>query len=185
MGIIEKASQYAKHAHEGQMRKVRKNVPMFQHVEEVANILKYAGFSDETVAAGYLHDVVEDTKFTSKDILDAFGKKVAFIVAGHTEDKEKSWEERKQATIDELADPNTAIEIRALIIADRLSNLRGFKGDKKVVGDQLWTYFKRGEKEQEWYYRGCLENMAVGLKENEIPDFFFEYEREVNEFFSN
>lgn len=182
MNLIEKARNFAKEAHEGQTRKVT-SVPMFYHVEEVALILKKAGFSDEAVAAGYLHDTVEDTDVTLQDILKIFGEKVAFIVAGHTEDKTKSWEERKSHTIQELADPQTLIEIRALIIADRLSNLRGFKEDMKVVGDRLWTYFKRGKKDQEWYYRGCLNNMAIGLNIEEIPNFFYEYELEVNEFF--
>lgn len=73
--------------------------------------------------------------------------------------------------------------MRGVIIADRLSNLRGFRGDYEVVGDALWTHFKRGKKEQEWYYRGCLEHMAVSLTAKEIPQFFYEYEKEVNEFF--
>lgn len=97
MNLIEQARAFALQAHEGQMRKVR-DVPMFEHLEEVAFLLKDAGYSDETVAAGYLHDVVEDTKVTIEQVRAVFGEKVASIVAGHTEDKTKSWEERKQAS---------------------------------------------------------------------------------------
>ena len=182
MNLVAEAREFAQIAHAGQTSKVT-NEPMFNHLEEVADILKNAGCDDETVAAGYLHDTVEDTKTKPKQLLEKFGKRVAFIVAGHTEDKSKTWEERKQQTIDELANPNTAIEIRFVIIADRLSNLRRFKRNMEVVGENLWSYFNRGKKEQEWYYRGCLENMAVGLKKEEIPNFFYEYEKEVNEFF--
>lgn len=180
--VIEKAKIFAQKAHNGQKRKVT-GEPMFFHLEEVANILEEAGFSPEVVTAGYLHDTVEDTHVTLEELKREFGEKIAFIVAGHTEDKTKTWEERKQTTIDELADPKTPLSIRALIIADRLSNLRNLKKDTKVLGEKVWESFKRGRKEQEWYFRGCLNEMKSGLKEEEVPSFFYEYEKEVNEFF--
>lgn len=182
MDLIQKARDFAQRAHTGQVRKLT-GTPIFKHLEQVANILKEAGFSDEVVAAGFLHDTVEDTNVTPEDIYNTFGKKVAEIVAGHTEDKSKSWEERKQTTIDELADPNTPLSIRALIIADRLDNLRSFKKGLEEYGEEMWTKFKRGKDKQAWYYKGCLENMKVGLKEEEVPQFFYYYEKEVNEFF--
>lgn len=182
MTLIQQAKEFAQNAHEGQVRKLT-GTPMFEHLERVAEILKNAGLPDEVVAAGYLHDTVEDTNTTPEDILNAFGQDVAFIVSGHTEDKTKSWEERKQTTIDELADPNTPLSIRALIIADRLDNLRSYKKGLDVFGEEMWSKFKRGRKEQEWYFRGCLEQMNTGLKVEEIPSFFYDYEKEVNEFF--
>lgn len=183
MNLMEKAKHFAAKAHEGQLRKVT-GTPMFQHAENVALTLLEAGFSEEVVAAGFLHDTVEDTDVTMAEIVQHFGKKVAFIVAGHTENKALSWEERKQHTIDELADPNTPIEIRALIIADRLDNLRSLVEDIKVLGDDLWKCFKRGKDKQAWYFRGSLENMAVGLEADEIPAFFYIYEKEVKDFFN-
>lgn len=183
MNLIEQAKDFAQTAHAGQLRKLT-GTPMFEHLERVANILKEAGFSDEVVAAGYLHDTVEDTNVTPEDLYNTFGKKVAEIVAGHTEDKSKSWEERKQTTIDELADPNTPLSIRALIIADRLDNLRSFKKGLEEYGEKMWSKFKRGKEKQAWYYKGCLNHMKVGLKEEEIPQFFYDYEKEVNEFFN-
>lgn len=182
MNRVEEAREFAERVHEGQTRKVSE-VPMFTHLEEVAGILQNAGMSEEVVMAGYLHDTVEDTETTAEDIERTFGPAVAAIVAGHTEDKTKSWEERKQATIDELADPGTPFGIRALIIADRLSNLRGFKQDLTIVGESLWDHFKRGRDEQKWYYTECLRYMAVGLDPEEIPAFFHDYKREVAEFF--
>lgn len=182
MTIIERAKTFAQNAHQGQVRKLT-GTPMFEHLERVATILQEAGLADEVVAAGYLHDTVEDTKVTQAEILDQFGEKVAFIVAGHTEDKTKSWEERKQATIDELADPATPLSIRALIIADRLDNLRSYKEGLAEFGESMWDKFNRGREEQAWYYKGCLTYMCEGLDKTEIPAFFYEYEKEVNEFF--
>jgi hypothetical protein len=136
---------------------------------------------------------------------------VTFIVVGHTEEKERviskkeatgvpigdiieeispdkvrikvSWEERKQTTINELADPKTAFEVRALIIADRLDNLRDIVKEYKKIGEDIWKRFKRGKEQQEWYFRQCLKYMAVGLTPDQIPSFFFDYEKELNDFF--
>lgn len=182
MNLIEKARNFAQNAHVGQVRKLT-GTPMFEHLERVANILKDAGFPEEVVAAGYLHDTVEDTSVAHEDILNTFGENVAYIVAGHTEDKRKSWEERKQTTIDELADPNTPLSIRALIIADRLDNLLSMKKGLEEFGDEMWSKFKRGKEKQAWYFKGCLNNMKVGLKEEDVPKFFYDYEKVVNEFF--
>lgn len=182
MNLIQQAKDFAQKAHEGQVRKLTR-MPMFEHLERVATILQQAGLPDEVVAAGYLHDTVEDTEVTAEDIYNTFGKKVAEIVAGHTEDKSKSWEERKQTTIDELADPNTPLSIRALIIADRLDNLLSLKKGLEEFGEEMWTKFKRGREKQAWYFKGCLNNMKVGLTEEEVPKFFYEYEKEVNAFF--
>lgn len=182
MTIIHRAREFAEKAHNGQQRKLT-GTPMFEHLERVATILEEAGLPDAVVAAGYLHDTVEDTSTTHADILAVFGETIACIVSGHTEDKTKSWEERKQATIDELADAATPLSIRALIIADRLDNLRSYKKGLAIFGEEMWQKFKRGRKEQAWYFRGCLEQMNTGLKETEIPSFFYTYEKEVNEFF--
>lgn len=183
MGMVEDAKVFAEEVHKGQVRK-GSGVPMFTHLERVAGILRDAGFSEEVVAAGFLHDTVEDTSVTSEDIFNLFGDEVAYIVAGHTEDKSKTWEERKQATIDELKDPMTPLSIRALIIADRLDNLRSYANDIEELGEDLWKRFKRGRKEQEWYFRGCLEYACTGLREEQVPSFFKEYEKEVNVFFN-
>ena len=69
---------------------------MIAHPIRVALQLERAGFSAELVAAGFLHDVVEDTPISMQEIEERFGKLVAYYVAGNTEDKTKSWEERKQ-----------------------------------------------------------------------------------------
>lgn len=182
MNLVEKAKDFAEQAHTGQVRKLT-GMPMFEHLVRVAEILQDAGLPDEVVAAGYLHDTVEDTDVTPEDILNTFGEKVAFIVAGHTEDKSKSWEERKQHTIDELADPNTPLSIRALIIADRLDNLKSLQSGVEENGEDVWAKFKRGRDKQAWYFKECLNNMKVGLKEEEVPAFFYEYEKVVEDFF--
>jgi guanosine-3',5'-bis(diphosphate) 3'-pyrophosphohydrolase len=180
--MLEKALQFATKAHEEQYRKT-KNVPMITHPIRVADILKNAGFSDEVVAAGYLHDTVEDTPVTIDDIEKEFGIEVARIVAGNTEDKSKSWEDRKQHTIDWVKE--APLEIRALIVADKWDNLKSMVEDYSTMGETLWSSFKRGREKQQWYFSQIAENVFKGLKEEETPEFFHSYRDLVISFFNN
>ena len=100
MDIELKAKDFAIKAHNGQIRKSDPEKPMIVHPINVAQILKQYEFDEFVVAAGYLHDVVEDTSYELKDIKDIFGEDIASLVCGASEpDKSLSWEERKQHTI--------------------------------------------------------------------------------------
>ena len=68
MDIKNKAKRYACKAHNGQVRKSDKEKPLIIHPIDVAYKLTKYGFDDNVIAAGYLHDVVEDTKYTQNDI---------------------------------------------------------------------------------------------------------------------
>lgn len=170
--LVEQAKIFATKAHEGQVRKTTKT-PMIAHPIRVANTLKKAGFSPETVAAGFLHDVVEDTSYTIDDITQLFGDEVARIVAGNTEDKTKSWELRKEHTIHWIKD--APLEIKALIVADKLDNLSALVEDYETYGEEIWTFFKRGRDQQAWYFTSIAHNCTHGLEEAEVPAFFRDY----------
>ncbi|WP_084268686.1 HD domain-containing protein [Oceanobacillus damuensis] len=175
-----KAKAFAIRAHEGQKRK-NSNAPYISHPIRVAERLENEGFSDELVSAGYLHDVAEDTDVEIDDIKREFGHDVAHIVAAHTEDKSKSWQERKQHTIDTLK--NVEKEIKYLIIADKLDNLIGLEQDMKQQGEAIWKNFNAGYDQQLWYNQSIVKNMYAGLKEKDIPDYFREYEEVVQRVF--
>lgn len=65
---------------------------MVIHPINAGEILKEYGFDDNVIAAGYLHDVVEDTKYTKEDIEKLFGSDIASLVMGASEpDKSLSW----------------------------------------------------------------------------------------------
>ena len=85
MNIKEKAKEFAIKAHKGQVRKNEKDKPMIMHPVSVAELLEEYGYDDNVVAAGYLHDVVEDTKYTIEDIEKEFGKDMASLVMGASE----------------------------------------------------------------------------------------------------
>ena len=80
MGLIEHARDYAAEKHRAQQRKYA-GEPYFVHLEAVVAVLRNHGVDAEAVlAAGYLHDVVEDTPTTLQDITSAFGDEVAELV---------------------------------------------------------------------------------------------------------
>lgn len=74
--IKEKAKMFAIQAHKGQIRKSEPDKPMVIHPIGVGQLLESFGYDDNVVAAGYLHDVVEDTKYTIEDIEKEFGSDI-------------------------------------------------------------------------------------------------------------
>lgn len=94
MLLIHRAIYFAVQAHDGQKRKGT-DIPYIAHPFEVAQLLMEAGAEDEVVAAGLLHDTVEDTAVTAADVQKQFGVRVAELVMLCSEEKGLSWEERK------------------------------------------------------------------------------------------
>jgi guanosine-3',5'-bis(diphosphate) 3'-pyrophosphohydrolase len=178
--LKKEALTFATTAHAGQKRKNSRD-DYITHPIRVAERLEREGFSEELVCAGYLHDVVEDTVYELEDIEKNFGKKVATLVAAHTEDKSKSWKERKQHTIDTIKSADK--EVKYLIIADKLDNLLGLEKDLSIQGENVWNNFNAGRQEQKWYNESIVENMKTGLQDQEIPDYFEEYEQLVKRVF--
>ena len=90
------ALEFAAGAHLGQKRKDPEGSPYISHPFAVGLVLERLGYEEDVVIAGILHDVIEDTNFTIRDIESKFGKKVAKFVLGVTEkNKLDSWEKRK------------------------------------------------------------------------------------------
>ena len=78
--LVEKAYYYAKKAHQGQKRSHGDDY--ITHPLQTAYYLAKAKLSSVTIAAGLLHDVLEDTKISKKEVEEEFGKEIAFLVEG-------------------------------------------------------------------------------------------------------
>lgn len=180
--MISRAKAFATKAHEGQQRKIS-NESYIQHPVRVANILKKAHVSKEIICAAYLHDVVEDTPYSLDEIEEEFGPRIAELVAAHTEDKEKSWQERKQQTIDILKSDHTEKEIKYLIIADRLDNLLDLEKDLETYGPSVWQHFNADYSKQKWYNESLAKQMRNGLTIYEIPYFYDDFEAAIKRIF--
>jgi len=175
MELIDKALQIASLAHEGQYRKNTK-IPYIAHPVAVGMILQKAGYHDGMIAAGVLHDTVEDTDLTIADIERDFGKEVAMIVEGCSEpDKSLSWEERKEHTIEYLR--TAPEEIRIVACADKLHNVRSIRQDVEHSGEEVWSRFKRGKEQQEWYYRNVMQSLGYSSEFPLLEELKLEVER--------
>ncbi|WP_144510442.1 HD domain-containing protein [Bacillus sp. FJAT-22090] len=163
MSIIEKAINFAAKAHDGQNRKST-NIPYISHPFAVGMILQQSKCSDEVIAAGILHDTLEDTYVTADELSKQFGDKIAKLVEAASEpDKSLPWKERKRHTINVLSDATTE-EIQ-VIIADKLHNLRSIRADIELQGEIVWSRFNRGKRDQHWYYSSVVKALSSRKKE--------------------
>ena len=149
--LVEKAIRFAIQAHQGQERKAQEGVPYVVHPLHVGMLLSRHGFPEEVVAAGVLHDVVEDTVSELEDMEREFGPEVAKLVAEVSEDKRLSWALRKQHTIDSIASMSDGA--RAITAADKLHNLADIARMEDLVGESTWEVFKKGKERTLEYYR--------------------------------
>ena len=159
--MVKRSIEFASLAHNGQLRKGT-DIPYIAHPCNVGVILAKAGCDDELVAAGVLHDTVEDVEnITIDDIRRNFGDRVATIVEGCSEpDKEAPWKERKEHTIHYMK--TAPLDVKFVSCADKLDNITSIARDYSTHGDDLWTRFNRGKEEQSWYYRSLVQCFDSG-----------------------
>jgi (p)ppGpp synthase/HD superfamily hydrolase len=124
LALVARAADFAARRHAGQRRKGRAAEPYVNHLAEVALLLAEAtdGRDAALVAAGWLHDTVEDTTTSREELAEAFGETIAALVAEVTDDKSQPKAVRKQTQIDSA--PKKSPAAKALKIADKVSNLR-------------------------------------------------------------
>ena len=161
--MIDEAIEFATRAHDGQFRKGTRR-PYIVHPVEVADIVATMTKDEEIISAAVLHDTIEDCEWVTEDMLRSrFGDRVATIVAKESEDKSKSWEERKGHTIRYLY--NAPREVQMIGLADKLSNMRDIDRDYPVYGEDLWKRFRMQSKSAiAWYYRGVREALRQDFK---------------------
>ena len=151
--MIDRAIEFATKAHAGQFRKGTKR-PYIVHPIEVGDIVSTMTTDEEVISAAILHDTIEDCSGVSQRILaQTFSERVTSMVAQESEDKSRTWMERKTATIEHLR--TAPREVQMIGLADKLSNMRDIDRDYPIAGEELWNRFRMKDKETiGWYYKG-------------------------------
>ena len=165
MNIVDEAIIFAVKAHEGQTRKMS-GIPYILHPIEVVSIIGTMTSELETMAAGALHDTVEDCGISPEEIRERFGSRVYALVQSETEDKmldipkEASWLDRKKDSLLVLSNTKD-LQVKILWLGDKLSNIRSFYREYLKHGDEIWKKLNQKDKKMhEWYYRTIAENMT-------------------------
>lgn len=157
--MIEKAIQFAAQSHKGQKRK-GVSIPYILHPMEVAAIVGGMTTDEEVMIAALLHDTLEDCKEVTKEQLrEMFGERVLSFIEAESEDKSKTWMERKSATIERMK-RETRKEVKIIALADKLANLRSMMRDYETMGEEIFSCFRQKDRTKiAWYYeeiRDCL-----------------------------
>lgn len=179
--LIARAMEYSAQAHHGGTRKGG-DIPYIVHPFEVAMILKENAFEDKVVAAGLLHDLLEDTEVSKADLREEFDSEILTLVLAASEKlkgrEDRSWELRKTQTINYLSQEASFIN-KAIACADKLSNARSILRDLDEESDDFWQRFSAPKEKQKWYYQSLVDS----LKELEGLKMYYEFKKVVAEIF--
>lgn len=157
--MIAQAIRFAEKAHDGQVRKGT-GIPYIVHPLETADIVANLTKDEKLITAAVLHDTIEDCEAVTAELIEAnFGKEVAAYVVWESEDKGKSWEERKSATIHKICCASK--EQKLIALGDKLSNMRSIYKDYCMCQDEVFQKFRVKDKRKVgWYYRGLRASLA-------------------------
>ena len=141
--LVHRALDYAAVMHRTQLRKSPEaEIPYMAHCAGVGLLLARHGFDDEVVAAGVLHDVIEDTEASADEIRERFGSRVAQLILDCSEqDKSLPWEERKARYIEHLR--TASPDARAISACDKLFNMNSLINSAEL-GLNPFAQMKRG-----------------------------------------
>lgn len=140
-------------------------IPVIAHLAAVASIVRRAGWGEETVAAAYLHDAIEDMnrhgqRLRRKQLRDAVGAEVARLVAQVSEQKldddgqMRPWRARKEDYLDSIraGRPDAA----AISLADKVHNLWSITQSLEA-GEDIFAALSGDAEAQQWFHEAVLE----------------------------
>jgi guanosine-3',5'-bis(diphosphate) 3'-pyrophosphohydrolase len=150
-GLIERAKAFATAAHKWQFRKFNPKCtgkrPYICHPEEVARLVRLYGGSDVQIAAGWLHDTVEDTDTSLDDIEKEFGTAIMRLVADLTNQSKAypDWPREERKKMDRLHVKHLGAEAKLIKLCDRLANVVDVRLSSDVPDDWRRKYVKESQ----------------------------------------
>ena len=173
--IITKAFNFAKQAHKGVRR--LSGEPYIMHPIAVAQIAcEEVGLGSTSICAALLHDVVEDTEYTTEDIANIFGTKIAQIVDGLTKISGGIFGEQASAQAENfkklLLTMSDDIRVILIKICDRLHNMRTLQSQPankqyKIAGETLYIYAPLANRLGLYKIKSELENLSFSYEHPE------------------
>src|ERR1700759_3135758 len=121
--LVSEAAELAARRHNGMARKGRGSEPYINHLAEGANLLSAAtdGADAELIAAGWLHDTIEDTETTREELVQKFSDRVASLVVECPDDMPRPKAERRRRQV--VDGPHKSPSAKLIKIADKISNI--------------------------------------------------------------
>ncbi|WP_215146001.1 HD domain-containing protein [Exiguobacterium qingdaonense] len=177
--LIEEALRFSATRHKGHTRN-GSPMPCLSHSFAVAMLLESDHQPPSVVAAGLLHDLIDDSKAEPQEILTKFGPHVFRLVLAASEfNRSETWEEQKRNSLRRIS--TLQFDEVALLVADKLHELRSMRYDLEVDGMAMWQRFNRPMRDQSWYYHQLLvafepfssSTDLIGLYEQELHLLFY------------
>ena len=160
--LLCQAIRMAAQAHDGASRKGSRR-PYILHLMETVSIVGTMTDDEDILAAAMLHDVLEDTGVTEEEMRETVGSHVTDLVLALSENKRReqdpveTWKIRKQESVEKLL-AERRLEVKMIVLGDKLSNMRAISRDYSLMGDKLWQNFNNQNKaEQGWYYQAMTD----------------------------
>ena len=160
--LTQAAIEFASERHAGQRRRADE-APLVLHPIEAGSILERSGYPDHVIAAGVLHDVLEDTEAKRSELEEQFGPEIAELVATVSDDPSISDTEAQKDDVRERVRCAGAYA-QAVYAADKISKVRELRlmMDRGVVGDSV--AIKRE------HYRKSLAMLEEEIPESELVE---------------
>lgn len=168
---IQKAIKFAIKTHEVYQKQTRKgkDVSYISHPLTVGLLLAKAGANDNIIAAGILHDTIEDCSpdrpVTKQMILDRFGKKTLDIVYDLSEkNKSLSWEKRKELALEEIKKfSHNSLMVKS---ADLISNISEIISDYEKDGEKIFKRFNASKDQKKLSYLKAIQTIVTKWAKN-------------------
>src|SRR6516225_7132781 len=170
LGLVKKAYEFSLHHHQGQKR--ASGEPYLVHPLEVASVLADMRLDTTAIAAGLLHDSIEDTDVTVDDIRNEFGEQIAHIVEGVTKISKIEFASQEEQQAEGVREMVLAMvdDIRVVMIkaADRPDNMR-------TLGHPPPQSHIKNARETQEIYAPIAHRIGMGKIRGELEDLAFQY----------
>lgn len=162
------------------MKRKKEDIDLSFHSIMVGNMLKNSGCDNQTIYIGYLHDIIEYTKYDYEFLSDKYGREIADGVLMLSEDKDiLDYVQRKEKFIVKLK--NAPENILIIELADKLQNLISDYDSYLKIGKDFLNTEANSYNELKWFYVSLQELFNKRLNKNTLLD---RYNEIVEEYFN-